>query len=85
MPAKIFIISNKASKQIFRLPLRIQEKVDRSFDVIKTNPLSGIKLEGELSDKLKFRVGDYRIIYRFNSKESRVEILKVEHRQGVYK
>ena len=45
----------------------------------------GFRLHGEFGDYYKLRVGDYRIIYRFDKKASIVEIVKVEHRQGVYK
>jgi len=85
MPAKIFNLTKKPHKQISRLPLRIQDKIDRAFETIKQNPISGAKLGGELSGNYKFRVGDYRIVYKFNAKESRVDVLKIEHRQGVYK
>lgn len=85
MPAKHFFISNNANKNIKRLPLKIQNKVDNAFDKIKLNPIVGHKLGGELSEQYKYRIGDYRIVYSFNSRLSRVEIHKVEHRQGVYK
>jgi len=75
MPAKIFNLTKKPNKQIGRLPLRIQDKIDLAFETIKQNPVSGAK----------FRVGDYRIVYKFNAKESRVDVVKIEHRQGVYK
>lgn len=85
MPAKIFLLSNKADKAISKFPLRIQNKIDEAFDKLKTNPLAGAKLGGELGGKYKFRIGDYRIIYKFDSKESKVEVVKIEHRQGVYR
>ena len=85
MPAKTFILSKKANKEISKLPIRIQEKIDKAFSVIKANPLAGAKLHGDLAGKYKFRIGDYRIIYAFYLKESLVEIVKVEHRQGVYR
>ena len=85
MPAKFFSLSNKANKQISKLPLKIQEKIRSVFRTIKENPLSGPKLSGELSEYYKFRIGDYRIVYKFDSKESSVEIVKVERRGGVYR
>lgn len=85
MPAKTFLISNKTNKEILKLPLQIQNKINKAFSVIKNNPIAGPKLGGELGNNYKFRVGDYRIIYQFRPKESIVSILKVEHRQGVYK
>lgn len=85
MPAKFFRIPKKINKGVSKLPIGIQNKIDRAFDRIKQNPVSGSKLKGELADYYKFRIGDYRVIYRFDKKASLVEVVKVEHRQGVYK
>lgn len=85
MPAKTFILPKKANKEISKLPLRIQNKIDEAFDKIKRNPNLGVKLHGELTGYYKFRVGDYRIVYEFNKELSVLEIIKVEHRQGVYR
>ena len=85
MPAKSFFISKKANKTAAKLPLHIHDKIVKAFNIIKQNPPSGEKLQGELNDYYKFRIGDYRIVYKFNAKDSRIEIVKIEHRQGVYK
>lgn len=85
MSADYLIVDNKANKSLAKLPLKIQAKIIKSFKNIKQNPLAGAKLGGELSDYYKFRVGDYRVIYSFDSKVSQVTIARIEHRQGVYK
>lgn len=85
MPAKKFILANRADKELSKLPIQIQKKVLKTFENLKQNPLSGIKLHGELEGYYKFRVGDYRIVYSFNSRKSAVYVVKIEHRQGVYK
>lgn len=85
MTVKSFILAKKADKELSRLPTKIQTKIIKAFDTINHNPLSGIKLHGELGNYYKFRVGDYRIIYLFDPKTSLVSVLKIEHRQGVYK
>ncbi len=85
MPAKSFSLSKKANKQINNLPLRIQNKIGYAFKAIKQNPISGTKLHGELESYYKFRVGDYRVVYLFNPETQTVYIVKIEHRQGVYK
>lgn len=85
MPAKFFFISKKVNKSTSKLPLQIHDKIDQAFDKIKENPLLGEKLSGELSEYYKFRIGDYRIVYHFDAKKSLVEIVKVEHRRGVYR
>ena len=85
MPAKLFNIARKVDKQILKFPLKIQDRIILALKDLKQNPLKGAVLGGELSDSHKLRVGDYRIIYKFNVKESRVDVVKIEHRQGVYK
>lgn len=85
MSVKYFKLTKKANKDILKLPLVIQNKIDNAFSKIKENPLSGKKLRGELNEYYKFRVGDYRIVYRFYTREKTVFVVKIEHRQGVYK
>lgn len=85
MPAKSFILANRADKELSKLPFQIQKRVIKTFETIKSNPVTGIKLHGELGDYYKFRVGDYRIVYMFNPKDSIVSVVKIEHRQGVDK
>lgn len=85
MPAKFLITQKSARKNLKKLPTHVNEKIVRSLDKIKENPLSGIKLHGEIQDYYKFRVGDYRIVYKFDKKISIVEVVSIEHRQGVYR
>lgn len=85
MPAKSVIVEKQVSKRLAKLPLKIHKRVIEALDILKLNPLSGVKLHGELDSYYKYRIGDYRIVYRFNAKESVVIIVKMEHRQGVYK
>lgn len=85
MPVKLLIIQQSAQKRLQKLPLHIHKKVIRSLALIQQNPLVGVKLHGELASYYKYRIGDYRIVYTFNVSEDRLEVVKIEHRQGVYK
>lgn len=85
MPAKSLVITERVDKQLAKLPKRIQLRVARALVGLKENPLKGAKLSGDISGSYKLRLGDYRIVYDFHVKESIVVILKMEHRQGVYK
>lgn len=85
MPAKLLVINRSASKQLLKLPLIIHQRVITALKQIKANPVAGAKLHGEMAAYYKFRIGDYRIVYKFYSKESRVDVVKIEHRQGVYR
>lgn len=85
MPAKYFVVDSKADKSLSRFPRHIKDKIIKKLGLIEQNPLIGIKLGGKLNDYYKLRVGDYRIIYSFDSNKSMVFIAKIEHRQGVYR
>lgn len=85
MTAKFLRIPHKVDRKVSRLPLNIQNRIDDVFNKLKENPIAGVKLKGELGNYYKYRLGDYRIIYRFDRKKSLLEIVKIEHRQGVYR
>jgi mRNA interferase RelE/StbE len=85
MSAKNLQLAQSVDKELSKLPKHIQLKIISSFNKIIQNPVSGIKLHGDLKNYYKFRVGDYRIIYSFNTKKSLIQVVKIEHRQGVYK
>lgn len=85
MPAKHLIVSRKIDKSTLKLPKKIQKRITDIYNIIQQNPLLGEKFHGELANYYKLRVGDYRIIYRFDAKKSLVKVVKIEHRQGVYR
>ena len=85
MSADILKLNRSAKKQLDKLPLKLHQRVIKAFVFIKENPLSGPKLSGELSDYHKFRIGDYRIVYKFDSGKGVIEVVKVERRGGVYR
>lgn len=85
MSAKNLRVDTKAEKSIKRFPQNIRERFALALISIKENPLIGPKLAGELAGYRKFRIGDYRIVYKFDPKKSTVEIVKIERRGGVYR
>ena len=85
MSAKTFILPEKIQKSADKLPPHIRKRLPKALLLIQQNPNAGIKLLGELSGCYKYRLGNYRIVYTFQAKKSTVEIVAIEHRQGVYK
>ncbi len=85
MPAKTLFVHPSVKKNLKKFPMHIHKKVIASLDKIQENPLIGAKLSGELTSYFKYRIGDYRIVYRLDSKNNVIEVAKIEHRQGVYK
>lgn len=84
MPAKV-LVDRKVDRQFLRFPIHIQGKIIKAYRILGSSPLSGKKLKGELKNFYKYRVGDYRIVYRFDLKTETLTVVKIEHRQGVYR
>lgn len=85
MSVKQFLIPKKVENKLNRLPSHIRKRIPDLFLRLEQNPLLGVKLHGELAGYFKYRLGDYRIVYMFDAKIGRIEVVVVEHRQGVYK
>ena len=85
MPAKEVRLPLSVQKRIGKLPKQIQKRFYEALSRLKEDPLLGIRLRGDLAGYCKLRLGDYRIVYRFRTADKVIEILAIEHRQGVYK
>ena len=63
-------------------------EMERFFNFVNTkiseNPFIGKKLQGKYYNLYRARIGSYRVIYKINSEQKTVIILKFGHRQGVY-
>lgn len=84
MAAKVFLYK-EAQKDLKKLPKPVVKAVIRTLELLEENPLAGFPLRGELAEKRKSRVGDFRIIYQFLDKEKVVLVFKFESRGQVYK
>lgn len=79
------ILSKDAEKQYNKLPKPVQTKIKRKLLSLTENPLEGKKLEGKLSESRSIRAWPYRIIYIINTKQKRIEVSAILHRQSAYK
>lgn len=78
------ILSKNASREYEKLPKPAQKKLIKKLISLQEGE-EGKALAGELKGYYSLRVWPYRIIYSINSKEKRIEVHKIAHRQGVYK
>ena len=63
-------------------------KINRCFERLQENPYNhpNIKpLKGLLSGHFRYRLGDWRIIYRVIEKKKQVIILLIVHRKNAYR
>lgn len=74
-----------ALKEIKALPKEVQERLVRKIDSLAENPWPRDvkKLKGG-RDVYRIAVGDYRVVYRINSKERLLIVERVRHRREVY-
>ena len=73
------LIHKRAAKIYKELDDKTAAKINNAIDALKENPFYGRnikRLRGQLEDKYRLRVGDYRIIYRIEEEEKVVIIYK---------
>ena len=80
------VLHRDAKKDIKKLHPQIRNRVIAALDEISENP----KLHGSIAlsgyvDLYRYRVGDYRIVYRINESELEVLVLDAKPRGEVYK
>lgn len=83
------VFSKQAEKEIKKLSKSDQERILKLLyeKVCKRgNPLELAKrLTGAFSDFFRFRVGDYKILFKVDQEKITLLILKIAHRREVYK
>lgn len=65
----------------------LARKLTRCFAQLERDPHrhANIKrLSGELAHLLRYRVGDWRVLYRVDNNAGQVEVLVIAHRREVY-
>ncbi len=73
-------------KDLKKIDKTWQQKIIQTIETtLTTQPYSGKKLVGNLSDYFRLRVGDYRIIYEIIDDVVTVEVIKIKHRKDIYK
>ena len=80
------IWKNSAKKELRKLDKAIIPKILSKIKELAENPYpsNSKKLVGSVSN-YRLRIGEYRVIYTISSSNLIIEIIKVGHRQGVYK
>jgi addiction module RelE/StbE family toxin len=74
----------EAARLIAALPPEIKKLVRSSIDELLTKPQAGSELTGEFEGYRSLKAKRYRIVYRLNEAQTRIEIFFVGHRRDVY-
>jgi mRNA interferase RelE/StbE len=76
-------LSRTAEKALEGLEQRVLDRLKASLRELAGDPLLGKKLKGDFEGLRSYRLGTYRIVYRFT--RELVEIIAIDHRKDVYR
>lgn len=82
-------ISNEFNRSIKRIDRKLQGRILEAITYISENPLStkgdtAKPLEGALKGLWRYRIGDFRLIYRHDIENNHIELLTFSGRGDVY-
>lgn len=80
-------LSSFAEKVFSKANLPLAKKLSKCFLTLENNPFESNnvkRLSGNLIGKFRYRIGDYRVIFRVNEKSKIVEVLSIIHRKDAY-
>lgn len=80
------VFRKSAQKQLLKLPKSVGLKIIELIKSLSENPIPGSakKMTG-FKNVFRIRSGSYRVIYSIENDELIIEIIKIGHRQNIYK
>jgi mRNA interferase RelE/StbE len=82
------LFQKSAYKEYKKLPKEIRNRVDDALNTLSINPFLEIlkfrKIRGK-DNHYRIRIGDYRIIYSPQNDTLIIRIIRIGHRQDIYK
>ena len=82
------VVLSPAASEFYAMADRpLALKLARCFRRLETEPDKGNnvkRLRGEWKGYLRYRIGDWRVIYRINTGDSLVYVVAIAHRREVY-
>lgn len=79
------VLPKSAQKDLDRLEEKQKQRIMDALFVLQDNPLIGKKLQGSYVGMRSYAVWPYRIVCQIMQPERIVLIVRVGHRQGVYR
>ncbi|MGD1941610.1 MAG: type II toxin-antitoxin system RelE/ParE family toxin [Leptolyngbyaceae cyanobacterium] len=80
-------LTKRAAKFYKLADTTLAKRLARAFAVLESSPRQNpnIKaLQGKLAGQYRYRVGNYRIVYRIQDQDVEVIVLLIAHRREVY-
>ncbi len=79
------IASREFDDDFFRLPPQVREHVQRKIDGMGARLATFPHFRMAGSDKYRLRIGDYRMIYRFDQARGEIYLVAIGHRREIYR
>ena len=79
------IASKEFDATFFALPPNVRISIQRKIDAMGARLATFPHYRMTGSDKYRLRVGDYRIIYRFDVPKAEICLLALGHRREIYR
>ncbi len=79
------IASRQFDEDFFKLPAKIHERIQPRIDVVGLQLGAFPHYRMTNSDKYRLRVGDYRVIYRFDLTRGEIYLVAIGHRREIYR
>ena len=74
-----------AEKDLSKIDKKYKPHIFAALFDLRKEPFLGKRLKGKFQDCYSLRVGIYRIIYKIYKKELDILVIRIGHRQGIYK
>jgi len=81
-------LTGEAQRSFDHADASLQRRLHRCFDQLSTRPRrhpNALKLRGQLAEYFRYRVGDWRVIYRIDDDAGTVWVVLIEHRREAYR
>lgn len=79
------VIAKRAQRGLNRINSQYKPRILVALVGLASDPYLGKKLAGEYKEQRSYEVWPYRIIYEIYKKKLVVLVIRIRHRQGVYK
>ena len=79
------IASREFDADFFRLPAPLQALVQRKIDSMSLRLATFPHYRMTGSDQYRMRIGDYRVIYRFDLVRGEIYLVAIGHRREIYR
>ncbi|MFH1956301.1 MAG: type II toxin-antitoxin system RelE/ParE family toxin [Patescibacteria group bacterium] len=79
------VLPKKVQKDLKKIDNRYRQRIQLALLGLSNDPFLGKKLDGKREDQRSLVVWPYRIIYENFEKELVILVIRIGHRQGVYK